>query len=275
MFSLPIPAGDNVAFRDLRHHGIDIGAVVEGITNGRRNAADTAHFDPDLNFDAYRDRRSRHGWENWRGMLGQAGAAEGHLTRQGVGSGDIFLFFGLYRRVELNAGRWRFVRSAPSWHVLWGWLQVEAKYRVDELGLDDWQGDLAWATYHPHIEPFVHYVGAPSNNTVYMASRELDLGDGGRQRRRAGWGLFPKIDRRLVLTDPNGSGVSNWRLPRWFYPDAGKAPLTYHRQRAQWRRDRNHAYIRSAGRGQEFVLTLAGYPEATDWLSGLIADLGK
>ena len=58
-------------------------------------------------------------------MLGQAGIAQGHLERQGVGAGDVFLFFGLYLRCEV-----------------------------------------------------------------------------------AGWSVFPRFDQRLVLTDPNGAGVS-------------------------------------------------------------------
>ena len=85
--------------------------------------------------------------------------------------------------------------------------------------------------------------------------------------------MFPKLDQRLVLTDPNGAGVSNWRLPRWFYPDGNKPPLTYHPDRKRWRRDANHACLQSVGRGQEFVLDLAHYPEATDWLSDLVSNL--
>ena len=92
---------------------------------------------------------------------------------------------------------------------------------------------------------------------------------------RAGWGVFPKLDPRLVLTDPDGPGVSDWRLPRWFYPDAVKSPLTYHVKRENWRYNCEHAYIRSVGRGQEFVLDLAGYPEAMGWVSGLVSDLGE
>ena len=87
--------------------------------------------------------------------------------------------------------------------------------------------------------------------------------------------MFPKLDQRLVLTNPNGAGVSNWRLPRWFYPDGNKPPLTYHPDRKRWRRDANHAYLRSVGRGQEFVLDLAHYPEAVGWLSDLVSSLGS
>ena len=82
--------------------------------------------------------------------------------------------------------------------------------------------------------------------------------------------MFPRFDQLLVLTDPNGAGVSNWRLPRWFYPDDNKPPLTYHPDRRRWQRDDNCAYLRSVGRGQEFVLDLAHYSEAVEWLSDLV-----
>ena len=264
MFSLPIPSYDQQAFEDLQHGDVDIASVVTGITNGRMSGRNLIHLDPDLNFDAYRYRKDRTAWQQWRGMLGQAGIAQSHLNNQCVATGDVFLFFGLYRRVEETTQGWRFVRGAPELHVLWGWLQIDEKYRVADIG----PNDLPWARHHPHI--FSGY--REDRNTVYTASTKLDpCGDD--QSDIAGWGVFPKFDQRLVLTDPNGAGVSNWRLPRWFYPDSNKTPLTYHPDQKRWRRDGNHAYLRSVGRGQEFVLDLAHYPEAIEWLSDLMGSL--
>ena len=267
MFSLPIPSCDEEAFEDLQHGDVDIASVVSGITNGRMNRRGQVHLDPDLNFDAYRYRKDRPAWQQWRGMLGQAGIAQSHLNKQGVGSGDVFLFFGLYRRVEETAQGWHFVRGAPELHVLWGWLQVDQKYRVAEIG----PNDLPWARHHPHL--FGGY--RDDRNTVYAAAPKLELGGDDDERDIAGWGVFRRFDRRLVLTDPNGTGVSNWRLPRWFYPDGNSPPLTYHPDRRRWRHDANHAYLRSVGRGQEFVLDLAHYPEAAEWLSDLVRSLGS
>ena len=88
---------------------------------------------------------------------------------------------------------------------------------------------------------------------------KLDLGSGD-QRGVAGWGVFPRFDRRLVLTDPNGASVSQWRLPRRFYPDGNKPPLTYYPNIKRWRRDTDHAHLRIVGRGQEFVVDHAQYP---------------
>ena len=266
MFSLPIPSEDEEAFKDLQHGDVDIASLVNGITNGRMSGLNLIHLDPDLNFDVYRHRRERAYWQEWRGMLGQAGAAQSHLNNQEVASGDVFLFFGLYRRVEKTAQGWRFVSGTPELHVLWSWLQVDQKYLVADIGTND----LPWARHHPHL--FSNY--RADNNTVYAASTKLELGRDD-QCEIAGWGVFPRFDQRLVLTDPNGAGVSNWRLPPWFYPDGNKPPLTYHPDRKRWHRDANHAYLRTVGRGQEFVLDLAHYPEATDWLSDLVSSLGS
>ena len=100
MSSLPIPSGDSEQFDDLQHGDIDIASVVAGITNGRLNGRDRIHLDPDLNFGTYRHRKNRAAWQQWRGTLGQTGIAQGHLDKQSIGAGDVFLFFGLYRRVE-------------------------------------------------------------------------------------------------------------------------------------------------------------------------------
>ena len=267
MFSLPIPSYDEEAFEDLQHGDVDIASVVAGITDGRMGGLNLIHLDPDLNFDAYRNRKQRANCQEWRGMLGQAGAAQSHLNNQGVGSGDVFLFFGLYRRVEKTAQGWRFVRGSPELHVLWGWIQVDRKYLVADIGLDD----LTWARHHPHLFSD-HY---DDKNTVYAASMKLDLGGEDDRCKSAGWGVFPRFDPRLVLTNPDGAGVSDWRLPRWFYPDGNKPPLTYHSDRKRWRPGANYAHLRSVGRGQEFVLDLAHYPEATEWLFDLVNNLGS
>ena len=263
MFSLPIPSVDREQFDNLQHGDIDIA----GITNGHLNGRNRVHPDPDLNFETYRYRKTRAAWQQWRGMVGQTGIAQGQLDKQGVGIGDVFLFFGLYRRVEETTHGWRFVRSAPELHVLWGWLQVDQKHRAADTG----PNDIPWARHHPHL--FGGYRG--DQNTVYAASTKLGLVLTQAQRGTAGWGVFPKFDQRLVLTDPNGAGVSQWCLPRWFYPDGDKTPLTYHPDRRRWRHDEHHAYLQSVGRGQEFVLDLAHYPEAAGWLVDLVSRLGS
>ena len=88
----------------------------------------------------------------------------------------------------------------------------------------------------------------------------------------AGAGLFRQVRDRLIVTDPNARSPTRWRLPQAFYPDAGKQPLTYHGNPEVWRRGRDHCYLESASRGQEFVLDTEQYHKVTDWLFTLLAD---
>ena len=283
IFSLPIPdcsGQDEVAYKDLVfdgvNNGIDVGSLVVGLTAGRIGARHRAHLDPDVN-PAYRP-----GEEDWRGLFGQAGAAENHLCDQKVGEGDLFLFFGLYRRVEYAQGRWGFVKGSPSRHVLWGYLQVgevsdEVNSFRSKLKKGEVEPHLRQVESHPHLR----YTGSP--NTIYVSSPSLSVGRG---KQAPGAGLFRGYDDRLLLTDPDGRGVSRWKLPRWFYPDDGKPALTYHdpdrTKDNRWthkRGDSEHVYLQSVGRGQEFVLNLDEYPkdeyrQAVGWARGLIRDLG-
>ena len=260
IYSLPIPGNEDeepIHYDDLEHDNVNIGEVVEGLTRRRYTSDYLAGVDPDIRPDAL----LRH--DGWRALFGQAKASQTHLENQGVGVGDVFLFFGLFQQVEIAPTGWRFVRGAPKLHLLWGWLQIEQILKVDQIRNDE---HFSWATYHCHFS----WEGDPSN-TLYMASNQLDLGDG---LKVTGAGTFPRLDERLVLTKPGGS-ASQWRLPRWFYPDSGKTPLTYHPDPKRWSQDNNYAYLNSVGRGQEFVLDLEQYPEALGWLSGLFNDLGR
>ena len=259
MYSLPIPSdGAKITYGDLYHGDINTGQLVDDLTHrkNRLNARNGVHLDPDINPDAYPRQNG------WRGLFGQASAAEGHLEKQGVGIGDVFLIFGLYQRVQETQDGWRFVRGAPQLHILWGWLQIEQVCNVDKIRNDP---KFRWARYHDHFRRY----DDPSN-TLYVASHRLDLGD---SETAPGAGVFPGFDERLVLTQPDRP-VSQWRLPRWFYPYGNKTPLTYHPDNTRWQHDEDYAYLQSVGRGQEFVLDLQEYPEAMGWISGLVRDFG-
>ena len=251
LYSLPIPHNPSeIAYGDLWHGDTNIGETVADLTCDRIGSKDPAHLDPDINHIAYPRQAG------WQPLFGQSGAAQGHLDNQGVCIGDLFLFFGLFQKIEKISGRWRFVRDAPKQHILWGWLQIGKICRVDELAQDE----LPWTRYHPHRHPSR---GKDSTNTLYMASCGLNLGG---ESIAQGAGCFLKSHERLVLTNPNGSGVTDWRLPRCFYPDNDKSPLTYHPKLHRWRHDDQYAYLQSASRGQEFVLDLDQYPDVTDWI---------
>ena len=229
--------------------------MVESLTRGRIAGSDGAHLDPDLRIDAVR-RTS-----GWRPIFGQAGTAQSHLARQKVGPGDLFLFFGSFRRAERDGRALRFVRSAPKLHVIFGWLEVgEVRPVTDMLARE-----IPWARRHPHLSAPSRY----KSNTLYLASEHLSS----LNLDSRGGGTFARLRPELILTatDPY-HGSATWMLPRWIHPrihPAARSPLSYHSRANRWTDCVTLVRLQSAYPGQEFVLDLDEYPEAYDWLRGI------
>jgi hypothetical protein len=250
MLALPIPdVTSPVRYGDLVWRGRNLGDVVEALTRGKQRRTFGAHLDPDLRAELRP--RPRH----WTPLLGQRGAAQSHLRNQGVGRGDLFLFWGVFRRVDA-ALRW----AGPPVHVVWGWLQVGEVVPVDAVrGLPGW----GWAAEHPHFA----FPGDPSN-TVYVAAPALTR-DGATSKRAAGSGCFEDFDAQRQLSAPGAVRAGTWRLPAGLFPQ-GRRPLTYHASAARWRRAAGHVLLDVVSRGQEFVLDTADYPEARAWAASLL-----
>jgi hypothetical protein len=219
---------------------------------------DGAHIDPDI-FTGSLPRD-----EGWRPIFGQTDAAQGHLKNKDIGPDDIFLFFGLFRKVETKDSVLRFASSCPQQHVIFGWLQVD-KDKV--IQVDSCRESMPWAAYHPHM-----HLASDPRNTLYIASEKLTLPGYG-DMDRPGAGVFDRYSDRLRLTAPDEEAPSTWLLPAWFAPDRQKPPLTYHSCRKRWGPiTKKGVLLRSAHPGQEFVLDCDAYPEARDWLAELFHD---
>ena len=147
--------------------------------------------------------------------------------------------------------------------------KVDQKYRVADIG----PNDLPWARHHPHLSGGCR----GDHNTVYDASTKLDLGSDDDRRGVAGWGVFPSFD---LATGPDRP-KRHWRVAvasatvvlsrrQQAAPD-----LPRQRPRSAGDTTPDHAYLRSVGRGQEFVLNLDHYPEAVGWLADLVNSLGS
>jgi len=255
MVSLPIPDKDSpIRYGDIRWQEYNLGSLVSDLTAGRIPASHFAHLDPDIN------RESLPRSSEWLPILGQTGAAQGHLRKNGVQAGDIFLFFGLFRSVMATAGKLSWDTRSPLRHLLWGWLQIDEVLKVDGCNLPRY----AWAKYHPHF-----HRNSDPNNTVYIARRYLTL-PGVEEGRLAGAGVFLRLQEQLVLTDPTAIKPSQWELPKWFHPREGNSPLTYHSDMARWQRTESGTRLNSVARGQEFILDTRNFPEAIDWLRGIL-----
>lgn len=250
--SLPIPT----RMPTSTHYGDIAGGIsniVSDLTRGRITSDHPCHLDPDL------DPHSLSRLSGWRGALGQVGAAQSHLANNEITTGDIFLFWGLFReaRHDGNGHQWKFVGSPE--HRIFGWLQIE-----DVLALgEDPQPGLArypWLGAHPHAT-----FGWPPNNTVYVARKKLALP--GISLGVQGFGLF---QHGIRLTSPESKQPSMWIVPSWLNPLHGGVGMTYHPP-SRWGSDNK---LRAAARGQEFVCDIRERADALEWLRQIFEKQG-
>ncbi|HEX4130321.1 MAG TPA: hypothetical protein VHZ24_09770 [Pirellulales bacterium] len=244
MLSLPIPdQSGKITYGEMKPRGLDIAMLVSDLSKTATEQS-TAHLDPDL------DRTTLSRSRRWRPAFGQSRAAASHLKNQNVDCGDLFLFFGWFRRVERPNARWRFVRQAPDLHVLFGWLWVDEVIREFPSpappGLER----------HPHFDPnFPH--GNRPNSVVY-------IGKPGRG------GIFPKFADELQLS-AGGPKRSLWRLPIDFHA----CRLSYHPDPARWSKGNGCCNLRVVDKGQEFVVDCTPHPSIRAWAEKLISKHGS
>jgi hypothetical protein len=253
LMSLPIPdMQSQIAYGEIAgNHWLSMAEAVSQLAG--YPPTHRAHLDPDLAPGSLPRQ------VGWRPIFGQTDAAEGHLRRQGVGEGDIFLFFGLFRPVEQTSSGWRFVRGSKPIHILFGWLQIS-----DRVPVSAWPASEGWALYHPHFsrEP------KPSN-VIYTSSERLVL-PAGKTTTFAGAGTFPRLSPKLRLTALESDRPGRWLLPEWFCPDDRGSCLSYHGDRSRWEKVNGGVLLSTVSRGQEFVLDCAKFQEAVGWMEQML-----
>lgn len=256
MVSLPIPGG-RAPWRYSQIEGPTgaLAGVVHSLSKGAMRGSEMVHLDPDL------DSGSVPRKAGWKPSLGQAGAAQSHLEGQGVGPGDLLLFFGWFRPVVRN-GEWAYAKQTPAVHALFGYLQIGHSLRLgagpDYQAIEE---QYPWLHDHPHLH------GERSvNNTIHVASDELILPDG--PTGLPGAGAFSAFSPDLQLTAPGVTAKSRWQLPDWMGPDeAGRGRLSYHADAARWSAGApGQVQLQTVAKGQEFVMDVGARPDALAWI---------
>ena len=268
--SLPIPhnwptvtpaygAPYNTTYGDVRIYGgnCSAGDALALLGRGHHWRQRLAHLDPDLWDGALVN--SATGQANrpggWQPLFGQVKAAQGHLRKQKVGRGDLFLFFGLFQKTEIKGDDASFRFVGDPLHVIFGYLRIGDIW-PSAPPPQGWPGGLPGnMRNHPHA--LTNY--GPSN-TIYAAAPS--------ENRANHWqaGAFTHFHQDLLLTAP-GCSHHIWQLPAWMHPFDPPSPprrfLTYHeKQRSRWQLHGGHVLLASAYPGQEFVLHCDDYPPA-------------
>jgi Nucleotide modification associated domain 3 len=224
-YSLPIPAGKYPSVSTYRHLGL--GDALSKVKI-KSKVDDPCHEDPMF-------------WGD-RCAFGQTSAAQSHLTKNDVGVGDVFLFFGLFEKPGSN----------DRHHRIFGYLNVE---RILKIGADPNEAELrrildGAPRQHPHTIANWKSGGKwDGKNTIYVGR--------GKKAKNA--------DGALRLTKPDGP-LTHWRVPDWL----SETRLTYHRQDNRWI---EKGALHVVGRGQEFVADIGNLPDPKKWLATMIATI--
>ena len=240
IFSVPIPQIKQSPFRyrDLRFNDLAGQDILNIIGAKSISDKDFCHIDPLFSEKI--------------GIFGQAGGAQGELDNCGIEKGDLFLFFGWFKKYQ---------RKGPDLHHLFGWLQVGKIIK----GNNDILKFLSKNRLsHPHgTKDITQY----KNNTIYIASRNLTFSDSVRDLK--GYGRFKKTAKGLILTE-EGKTRSKWRFPQEFFFDT----KNLFRNRLKWKDEKN-CLVNCIGIGQEFILNAYDNPSVIDWASRLINIYGR
>lgn len=222
LLSLPIPdATSGTAYSSLRYNGQSYEEIIRQLhPRFDFKAMQNCHLDPDI-YDGIEGRP-----EEWQPAFGQCDASAKHLDNMGVGVGDVFLFYGMFRQTKYRAdGTLAYVRGAPILHIIYGYMTV-GEVLTDEAAIKERYG------WHPHAS----HAGR-AYNRLYLPSAYETL----------------QYDKRLILTKLGQQKRRIWELPAFFAEDG--ISISWQGQNRPVLCG-NHAELESACRGQEFVVTV-------------------
>lgn len=259
IISFPIPVNHgNDSWEQIESNGIDLNKIVKDLLP-EKYWTHCLHIDPDL----YRAKSKRP--QDWRPAFGQNAAAAGHLLNQQIEKGDLFLFFGTFKRIHQNEknGKWEY--QGKEFHSLFGWLEIGDMINTKN------QNPIAaypFLSIHPHTQPPYFENNQNQNNLIFVSKAQSDFVENS-----VGGGIFKYFTPKLILTK-EGRTKKFWHLPKYFDPRNNiQYGLSYHKNNLRWSDDVDNPekiILKTVDIGQEFVLDTQYFPKVKDWAINLI-----
>lgn len=252
-YPIPIPEAEtSIRYADLEFQDTTYLRLMKDL---KISQFTECHFDPFLS-----EKYLPPALSNWKKSLGQSGTALTVLENSDIGVGDLFIFFGWFKKVEKKKGKYSFTKmenyTRKGIHVIYGYLQVgeEPVYLKDSEKVPP-----TWIETHPHYKFRDDYA---QNNAIYIARDTFSENE-----KKPGAGIFHFNDE-LILTEPN-SNRSKWLLPDCFHPDNG-VEIKY-LKRDRWEKvSDSKTRVNANFRGQELVVLEDPNNDIKDWAIDLI-----
>lgn len=274
LLSLPIPCeSDGTKYSDLKDfYGKSYSDIIQGLSHGkgarlvikenvsgkestRTVNVDECHLDPDL------ENRYTETGVRWKPAFGQCDAAESHLCNNGVGIGDLFLFYGWFRHADF--AQLKYESPAQDLHVIWGYMQVG---KILNLACPE---DLAQAKkeypWHSHTKY------NKKMNKLYIPKNKLEIGNMPSLEAK-GYGIF-EFSQARQLTAKDSAKRCEWDFGG--HKDTfKKVEMTYHIGNSYgWPKNKDDKgnVFHAAPRGQEFIFDYKESDEdMKNWLAGVL-----
>ena len=164
LLSLPIPSEDKDSYKDLQYKGTTYSQILNQLQPNKSYSH--CHVDPDIRTNCRVSPIAK-----WKPAFGQINAAQGVLNNAGVEEGDIFLFFGKFRRVEFSSNGYNYVSKRngtfydhSDLHVIFGYMQIGKILTKKE--------EILKYTWHPHSSD--SRINEPTN-TIYLPTNKLSI----------------------------------------------------------------------------------------------------
>ena len=204
LLSMPIPSEDTETYQDISYQGKTYSEILRQLRP--RTKYGHCHLDPDLRPDLRKERV-----EGWVPAFGQINAAQGMLCNAGVEPGDLFLYFGWFRKVTDSGDGYHFAPKGQedfySWadmHVIYGYMQIGTIVTEPE--------EIRKYAWHPHASTSRL---RNRTNALYLPSDHLSWSPDVR-----GWGTLDFRKDRVLTMEGMKRGTWNplpFLLPEHVY----------------------------------------------------------